>query len=71
MLLFRRREEGEYRWETRGHKYHQIWNNNDSFPKPGTSGQDLGTSGNWWTLADCLGAARNFREKPQRFRESV
>jgi hypothetical protein len=46
-LLFQCREEEEYHWETREYKYPQIWNNNGSFRKVGTSGQDPETFGNW------------------------
>jgi hypothetical protein len=43
--VWRREEEGN-RWETRRYKYPQIQNNNGYFQKSGTSGLDLGTSGN-------------------------
>jgi hypothetical protein len=58
-----RREEGDNRWETRGYKYPQIWNKNDYFRKPGTSGLDPGTSRNRRLQQADLGATWNFWEK--------
>jgi hypothetical protein len=58
-----RREEEDNRWETKGYKYPQIWNNNDYFRKHGTSELDPGTSGTRRLQQADLGAAWNFREK--------
>jgi hypothetical protein len=52
-----------------GYKYPQIWNINDYFRKPGTSGLDPGTSGNRRLQQTDMGAVQNFRGKTQRFRE--
>jgi hypothetical protein len=58
-----RREEEDYHWETKGYKHSQIWNRNDYFRKPGTSGLDPGTSGNKQLQQAEWGATWNFRGK--------